>query len=252
MNPFFSETKARVIKLAGCLINPIFRRAILAHGIAAGIEHRHVLETDLATVVDIGANRGQFSLAARRWASKARVIAFEPLAGPGVLFRKVFEGDSKVILHKAAIGPETGEATMHVSAEDDSSSLLPISAMQERLYPGTGQICTETIKVGRLADFVAAKEIVPPALLKLDVQGFELEALKGCEDLLKGFSQVYSECSFVELYSGQALAHEIIAWLGERGFNLSGIYNMGYDTKGQAIQGDFFFQNRSLNSPSLG
>lgn len=80
-----------------------------------------------------------------------------------------------------------------------------------------------------------------PAFLKLDVQGFELEALRGCEDLLGHFSNVYAECSFVELYSGQALAHEIISWLRERGFSLSGVYNMGYDRNGRAVQGDFLF-----------
>jgi len=146
-----------------------------------------------------------------------------------------------VVFHQAAIGPEAGDATIHVSAADDSSSLLPISAIQERLYPGTGEVGTETIKVGRLSDFVSAEEIESPALLKLDVQGFELEALRGCEDLLDRFAYVYAECSFVELYSGQALAHDVIEWLRERGFRLIGVYHMSYDRNGRAVQGDFLF-----------
>ena len=178
MNPFFTQTKARVIKLYGCLIDPDFRRALFVHGVAAAPEHRHVLGPDLATVVDIGANRGQFCLAIRRWVPEAKVFAFEPLSGPATRFRKVFQGDSRMMLHQAAIGPETGEAIIHVSAADDSSSLLPISQVQQRLFPGTGEVRTETIKVGRLADFVSAKEIAGPAPLKLDVQGFELEALQ--------------------------------------------------------------------------
>ena len=55
------------------------------------------------------------------------------------------------------------------------------------------------------------------------------------------FMYVYAECSFVELYTGQALAHDVIAWLRERGFSLSGVYNMGYDQNGRAVQGDFLF-----------
>jgi len=128
-----------------------------------------------------------------------------------------------------------------VSASDDSSSLLPISQVQERLFPGIGEVRTETIRVGPLADYVSPEEIVPPALLKLDVQGFELGALRGCADLLKCFAHVYAECSFVELYTGQALAHEVINWLYERGFKLSGIYNVSYDKAGQAVQGDFLW-----------
>jgi len=241
MNPFFTQSQTRIIKLYGCLVDSAFRRALFSHGVAAATEHRNVLETDLETLVDIGANRGQFSLTARRWAPRAKVFAFEPLSGPAARFRKVFHDDPNVMLHEAAIGPARSTATIHVSAADDSSSLLPISPIQTRLFPGTGEVRTETIQVGRLADFVTANDIVASAMLKLDVQGFELEALRGCEDLLGCFTYVYAECSFVELYIGQALAHEIIFWLGRRGFSLSGVYNMGYDSKGLAVQGDFLF-----------
>ena len=117
--------------------------------------------------------------------------------------------------------------------------------MQERLFPGTGEIRTETIKVGRLADFVSAGDIKTPAMLKLDVQGFELEALAGCDGLMERFSHIYAECSFVELYSGQALADDVILWLRERNFCLRGVYNVFYDKKGQAIQGDFLFKRNS-------
>jgi len=241
MNPFRTQTKTRIIKLYRCLTDPLFRRALLSHGVAAASEHRHVLGEDLTTVVDIGANRGQFSLAVRRWAPGAKVFAFEPLSKPAARFRAVFRDDPMVILQHAAIGPETGEATIHVSMADDSSSLLPISEVQQRLFPGTGEIGTEAIQIGRLADFITSNDIAAPAMLKLDVQGYELEALRGSENLLECFAYVYAECSFVELYTGQALAHEVIAWLRERGFSLSGVYNMSYDRKGRAVQGDFLF-----------
>jgi FkbM family methyltransferase len=237
----FSLFLTRLEKIGQVIRSPRFLRALVFNRVLAGAEHRLALKADLVTVVDVGANRGQFALAVRRWAPSARVIAFEPLSEPAAIFRKLFSQDRKVLLHQMAIGPERGEATIHVAASDDSSSLLPISALQKQLFPGTGEICTEKVKVGRLSDYVSAEAIVPPAMLKLDVQGYELEALHGCEDLLGRFSYVYAECSFVELYSGQALAHEVIAWLNQRGFRLSGVYNMSYDRKGQSVQGDFLF-----------
>ncbi|MHB8571083.1 MAG: FkbM family methyltransferase [Metallibacterium sp.] len=78
-------------------------------------------------------------------------------------------------------------------------------------------------------------------MLKLDVQGYELQALRGCETLLEAFAWVYCECSFVELYAGQALADAVIAWLRERGFGLLGAYNMANDRDGRAVQADFLF-----------
>lgn len=65
-------------------------RALVRNRVLAGAEHRHVLGPKLATVLDIGANRGQFSLAVRRWAPGARVVAFEPLAGAAGRFLEVF------------------------------------------------------------------------------------------------------------------------------------------------------------------
>jgi hypothetical protein len=46
----------------------------------------------------------------------------------------------------------------------------------------------------------------------------------------------------MELYKGQALAHEVISFLEDFGFTLSGIYNLSYDKNGLAIQGDFLFE----------
>jgi len=192
-------------------------------------------------VVDIGANRGQFALVARQCQPQARVISFEPLPPAAAKFRAVFADDDRVTLHEVAIGPVPGNATIHVSRRDDSSSLLPITATQVALFPGTEETSIAVVRVAPLHEFVSVDDIQPPAFLKLDVQGYELEALRGCEDLLDRFACVYAECSFVELYAGQALADEVIAWMRERGFKLRGVHNMDYDRGGRAIQADFLF-----------
>ena len=212
------------------------------HRVAAGVEHARVLSgLDCRTVVDIGANRGQFALVARQCQPHARVISFEPLPAAAAKFRAVFADDDRVTLHEIAIGPAPGNVTIHVSKRDDSSSLLPITAAQVALFPGTEEAATTIVRVAPLREFVSAADIQAPALLKLDVQGYELEALRGCEDLLDRFAYVYAECSFVELYAGQALADEVISWLRERGFKLHGEHNTVYDRGGRAIQADFLF-----------
>lgn len=233
----------KACKLFRILAVPSWRRALRYHRVAAGVEHATVLPNlgALCSVVDIGANRGQFALAARRCFPAADIISFEPLHRPAAIFRQVFVNDTAVVLHEAAIGSEPGEAMIHLSARDDSSSLLPITARQNTLFPGTAEAGTATIKMVRLSDHVSAESIAAPALLKLDVQGFELQALAGCEDLLECFAWVYVECSFVELYAGQAFADAVIAWLRERGFVLRGVYHMAYDDAGCAVQADFLF-----------
>ncbi|MGZ8183937.1 MAG: FkbM family methyltransferase [Methylobacter sp.] len=237
----FQAFMNRLDKLSQTMLSKRLLLALFRHRVLAGAEHRNVLSRDLATVVDIGANRGQFALAARQWAPKARVISFEPLNHPVALFRRVFAGDDQVILHQSAIGPESMRQEMHVSARDDSSSLLPISSLQSALFPGTEEVSTTEVRVAPLAEFVSVDDLQMPAMLKLDVQGFEFDALRGCESLLERFDWVYCECSFVELYSGQKLAWEVIDWLSARGFCLMGMFNTAYDQRGQAVQADFLF-----------
>jgi len=81
-------------------------------------------------------------------------------------------------------------------------------------------------------------------MLKLDVQGYELSALTGCESLLRHFDWVYCECSYVEFYAGQKLAGEVIEWLAARGFALDGIFNPACDERGQTVQADFLFMRK--------
>ena len=93
-----------------------------------------------------------------------------------------------------------------------------------------------------LNELLSHEDICSPAMLKLDVQGFELEALQGCESLLSEFEWVYCECSFVELYLGQKLVSDVIEWLSKKKFRIKGVFNPSYDNKGSVIQADFLFQ----------
>ena len=233
-------------KLIKVLANSGYRSSFGRAGVAAATEHEQLLKTlDFATVVDIGANRGQFTLVARHCFPTARVIAFEPLGPAAERFRNALRGDSLVTLHQVAIGPTKTNATMHVAAEDDSSSLLPITELQQSLSTGTREVATATVEVDTLSDRITDAELKPPALLKIDVQGYELAVLQGCASLLPRFSYIYIECSFVELYAGQALATEVIDHLSDHGFDLRGVYNVQYDSQGCALQADFLFAARN-------
>lgn len=128
-------------------------------------------------------------------------------------------------------------------SNDDSSSLLPIGKKQSELFPHTGEKETRTTPVLPLNEAINIADITKNSLLKIDVQGFELEVLKGCLLVLDKFKYVYVECSFIELYETQALANDVSGFLIQQGFIFSGIYNVCYDDKGLAIQADFLFCN---------
>ncbi|HWU56039.1 MAG TPA: FkbM family methyltransferase, partial [Rhizomicrobium sp.] len=189
-----------------------------------------------------GANRGQFSLVCRRVNPAAKIIAFEPLAEPARIYRALFAADPGVRLCEAALGPASGTTVMHVSARDDSSSLLPIAQAQTDNYPGSGEVGTRDVAVTTLPEAVSPVELGQRNLLKIDVQGFELEVLKSADPVLSRFAWVYVECSYIPLYEGQPLADEVIAYLAARGFALSGRYNVSFIAgTDRPLQADLLF-----------
>lgn len=214
----------------------------LAKGVAASVEHEKLFRNDnYSMIIDIGANRGQFALVARRCFPEARIISFEPLTGPTQYFNSIFSSDKNTKLIKSAIGRKREKRKIHISNRDDSSSLLPISNKQIDTFPGTETIESIEIDVHPLTDYFKKSDIQMNSLLKIDVQGFELEVLNGCSQLIDLFDSIYCECSFIELYSGQPLAKDIINWLNNRNFHLRGVYNTYYDKNGTSVQADFYF-----------
>ncbi len=246
MVPIFARRFRQFRKLMKLLPSRGFRRG-LQFGVAAAVEHRTLLNgLPLATLLDVGANIGQFSLLARTLHPDVRIHAFEPLAQSADKFARLFGPDMLTSLHRCAIGPASVAGSMYVSGRADSSSLLPITEEQVRFAPGTGAVRTEQVAVRRLDEILRPADIARPALLKLDVQGYELSALHGCGRLLEAIDFVYVEVSFVALYLGQALADEIVEFLLTRGFSLAGANNPVFDGAGRCMQADFLFRRRAV------
>ena len=236
----------KIIKAICLLPIRLYRRA-LYKGVAAAVEHEKILKSiSCNTIVDIGSNKGQFALVARKCFPDSKIISFDPLPNSGSIFKDIFIEDNNIIFHNYAIGPREGKKEIHISKKDDSSSLLGITKLQDNLFPGTAQESISTIDMAPLDNFIKKDQIESPALLKLDVQGFEYEALLGCNNLLNSFNYIYCECSFVELYQNQRLADSIISFLQKKGFVLKGFYNTSYEKNNIAIQSDFFFKKISI------
>lgn len=240
--PLLARRRQQLSKAIRLLPNRDFRRG-LRIGVAATIEHERIIRgLPVDTLVDVGANRGQFSLLVRAIYPHAVIYAFEPLERPAAAYRRLFAGDPLTTLHQCAVGPQHLRQAMHVSARDDSSSLLPITAEQVRFAPGTAQARTETVAVERLDQYLSTSNLKGSSLLKIDVQGFELEALKGCETLLPCFDFIYVEVSFLELYAGQALAPDIMAYLIAQGFQWCGANTPSFNAEGHCVQIDLLFR----------
>ena len=225
-------------KLGAIAIEPRAWRA-LGLGVAATMEHAGALgRLDFATVIDVGANKGQFAAFAMRTWPLAQLVCFEPLPGPRTTLARVTDGRAK--LFDCALGAEDGHADIHVASRDDSSSMLQMNALQKDLY-GMTEAGPLRVPVRRLDVCLETLNWKTPALLKIDVQGFELQVLAGAAATLARIDAAYIELSFVELYKSQALADDVLAVTRACGLALTGVFNQTEGPDGAPIQADFLF-----------
>jgi len=191
-------------------------------------------------VVDVGANRGQFALAAQM-SGVREIISFEPVPSEAAIYRRNCANARSVVLHEVALSDAAGEVILHVTDRPDSSSLLRPGPGQEKAF-GIRSSQTIRVETRRLDDVIDQAMLRgKSSMLKIDVQGAERSVLLGATGLLSEFTYVYAECSYVELYERQALANDLIGFLADHGFSVRGVYNTTETTAFGPTQSDFLF-----------
>lgn len=193
-------------------------------------------------LIDVGANTGQFAERARSLGYQGKIISFEPSRQAFAVLAERAAHDAAWEVRNVAIGANEGEATLNISANSKSSSLLPIGDRHVRVAPKSAVVSRETVSVIPLDDEVTHTGF-DRAFLKLDVQGFEGEVLQGAADTLHRTRTVQCELSVVPLYDGQADYIELMRILREAGLPLVQLEPEFQDpTTGVVLQLEALFQ----------
>ncbi|WP_207459125.1 FkbM family methyltransferase [Azospirillum sp. SYSU D00513] len=193
-------------------------------------------------VLDVGANRGAVTRHFRTQYPEAVVHAFEPIPSLADELRQNFAQDSQVIVHGCAVGAKAATVPFHVTRNLVSSSLYRPSQMLGR-YHGENVSIDETMEVPvrTLSDLFAGQFI---DLLKLDIQGGELQAFIGAgPKLLSHVHIILTEVMFSPSYEGQDLFADVDAYLRGSGFRLFNLYDLYSHPDGQLLQGDALYVN---------
>jgi FkbM family methyltransferase len=171
------------------------------------------------TVVDVGANEGQYASELRRCGYTGEMLSFEPLSDAYKALQQAALSDPKWHVFHTAIGAQDGEAEINISGNSVSSSLLPMLETHIRNAPTSQYRATERVKVSTLDS--ALKDVLPSGRrvhLKIDTQGYEREVLAGAQSQLQNVQLLECELSLVPLYQGQALLNEMVVLLDHLGF----------------------------------
>jgi len=182
-----------------------------------------IAERAIDAVVDVGANEGLFARRLRDEGFTGRIVSFEPLSSAFVLLALASAPDPKWECLRLALGATTGEATLNVAGNLASSSFLPMDRELTEAEPRLAYVGREECSLSTLD--ILAPDLFQPEdrlYLKLDVQGFELEVLRGAEATLEHVVVLDVELSQTQLYEGAPLMDEVVAYLAERDYVLLG------------------------------
>ncbi len=220
--------------------------AALARGVNPGqylkLNWPWLRQSGIRTVIDVGAHKGEFSSAIRVLVPESRIYAFEPLPDCcSVLSRKLgSNGHAKIF--PVVVGRDSGTATLWRSSYAKSSSVLPMAKLHKDSFPWTAQTEPLTVPMKSLDEFNSEMKLEPKVLLKIDVQGYEAEVLRGATALLQKTDYVLLEVSFRTLYEGQGSFAEIHAILEKAGFAYSGnLEQLLSPRDGSILQADALF-----------
>lgn len=194
----------------------------------------------IKTIFDIGGNIGTWSLLAKTIFSNAEIHAFEPLESFGNRFKDNTKNFDSISVHQVALGNEEAINEMHVAG--DSSSLLPLGNLMQEQYEIQSKEKAQ-IQTVILDEYIKEKNIPQPDFIKLDIQGYELEALKGAKEAMNHAKYIFIEVSLEEFYIGQPLLHEVVAFMAEHDFYATALKKETHVGK-RLYQTDILFEKR--------
>lgn len=206
---------------------------------------RQLKNNNLDCVVDGGAYRGDFSLEVSNHFPFATIYAFEPQADSYLLLMNNVAGRENIKPINCALGENNGEAVLYKNVSAMTNSLSQSTKDALRYFAGYNDpVGQEKVEVLTLADFMKQKGIQEIDLLKLDLQGYELNALRGLKDRLEQVKSIYIEVEFMRLYEGASLFSEVDSFLHERGFIFFQFYGLVRSPdNGRLLFGDAIFLN---------
>lgn len=198
---------------------------------------------DISVVFDVGANIGQFARQLRDYGYAGKIVSFEPVKASFDRLSERARADSHWKALNIALGAFPQTVKINVSRNSVSSSIRPLEEKILAIEPAAEYVSVDLVRVESMDNlFTKYSRSGDRTFLKLDVQGYENEVLKGAQRCLREFRGVLLEASLSPVYQGEWLFHDVVEYFLSRGFILSHLENVFEDqSAGQLLQVDALF-----------
>ncbi|MDH4161660.1 MAG: FkbM family methyltransferase [Nitrospirota bacterium] len=192
----------------------------------AGNKYVWLQSQNIRTVLDIGANEGQFALELRQYLPDAAIHSFEPVRDAFCLLEKNLKGKRGHFLYNYALGEAAEAIPIRRNTFSPASSFLRSSELSKAAYPFLEEIAKEVVDVRKLDDVYPLLYQDRELMIKMDVQGYEDRVVRGGHSVFQQAKIVISEVCYQPLYEGQPLFADLYELFLGMGYHYCGNIEM--------------------------
>lgn len=194
--------------------------------------HNMFQKHGIDTVIDVGANEGQYGKMLRNIGFTGTILSFEPLSDAYQILSTRARSDKNWHTYNFALGDREEELDLNVTNYNDFSSFLLPNAYSESTFQHKSRVDRHETVTIRMLDNVFND--LPDTSnqkihLKMDTQGYDLKVFSGATNSLQHVRTMQSEISIRELYEGMPDYITSLSAFRDAGFNISGLFPVTRD-----------------------
>lgn len=217
-------------------------------------DQKKLITSKFPVILDAGFHNGQTSRKYRQFFPSSKIWGFEPTSDLYLNSLKSFSKDDKLIIQQKAISDKVGFTEFCINNISSTNSLLPRNEKGKKYFSPEADLKEKIqVKTTTIDQIIKDQDLDKIDILKMDIQGGELMALKGAIQALENqkIDLIYLEMFFIEHYSNSPMYFDLAKMLSDYGYKIFSLYDLRYAADGQLRYCDGIFLSEKFRKETL-